>query len=207
MFNLYTSYFNSDNPKRQEEIDRCLQKNIQLDLIKRIYLLIEDPELIINLNNKFDCKKIRFILIKGRPIYNTFFELMRKYSKPEEWNAIANSDIYFDDTLFFLDKYKSNQCLALTRWEVKESRIEFLNRWDSQDVWIVKGKPLYVDGDFELGRAGCDNAIAERFYRVGYDVINPSRTIKTYHVHASNHRTYNPNERVAQPYKLLTPTI
>lgn len=203
MTNLFTSYFIVKNISRQKEFDQCLLNNIKCKDIDRIFLLIEYPiesELV-------NHEKVTTILIKGRPTYNVFFELINRHSQINDWNIISNSDIYFDDTLSNISKYETGKiCLALTRWEVKRDRIELLNRVDSQDCWMIKGHVLNVRGDFELGKCGCDNAIADRLYKGGYDVVNPSKTIKTYHLHNSDFRTYNVNEKVPMPYKLLTPT-
>lgn len=198
--NLWTSYFVSENQLRQNEINFCLQKNIENNIIKTIYLICEEPI-------EQSHPKVKCILIKGRPTYNVFFHLINQYSEPEEWNIISNSDIYFDHTLIHLNKYSNACAIALTRWEVLQSGIKFLNRADSQDCWMLKGKLRKINGDFQLGKAGCDNAIANRLKMTGYQVINPSKTIKSYHVHNSNVRTYSVNERVAQPYLILNPTI
>lgn len=202
MTNLFTSYFLTANPDRQKEIDDCLLNNLKCEQIDKLFLLIEAPMDLDILKHE----KITTILIKGRPTYSVFFELINKHSNKEDWNIISNSDIYFDETLTSLDRYGNKHCLALTRWEVKPHCIEFLNRVDSQDCWMVKGHVINVQGNFSLGTCGCDNAIAHRFYQGGYNVINPSKTIKTYHIHNSNIRTYDVNVKVPQPYKLLTPT-
>lgn len=202
MINLFTSYFLTSNPERQKELDECLRRNIACKAIDSIYLLIEAPMDLPILEHH----KVTTVLIKGRPTYNVFFEIIKRMATKDDWNIISNSDIYFDETLLHLSKYNEKNCLALTRWEVKEHCIEFLNRVDSQDCWIVKGHVSNVMGNFGLGTCGCDNAIAHRFYQGGYNVVNPSKTIKTYHLHNSGHRTYNVNEKVPQPYKLLTPT-
>lgn len=202
MINLFTSYFITANPERQKEIDQCLLYNLRCKDIGHVYLLIEAPmELKILVH-----RKITTILIKGRPTYNVFFEIINRTAGKDEWNIISNSDIYFDETLNHLGKYGHKDCLALTRWEVKPHCIEFLNRVDSQDCWIVKGHVINVSGNFALGTCGCDNAIAYKFFAGGYNVINPSKTLKTYHLHNSNIRTYDTNHKVPQPYKLLTPT-
>lgn len=198
MINLYTSYFISEDKKRQSEIDLCLKKNIENDLIKTIYLIIEEPI-------EFNIPKIKTVLIKGRPTYNVFFDLINQNTTENEWNIISNTDIYFDNTLHLLKKYSKSYCLALTRYEVTQTGIRFLNLKDSQDCWIFKGNIRKIEGDFTLGTAGCDNAIANRIWKSGYQVINPSKSIKSYHVHTSQHRTYDVNAKVPQPYLLLNP--
>ena len=56
----------------------------------------------------------------------------------------------------------------------------------------------------------CDNRLAHDIQSHGYNVINPSHTIKTYHLHNSNIRNYlndrnEPIERIPQPYLLVNP--
>lgn len=205
MFNLYTSYYIDKSAIRQNEIDNCLLMNINCKSIDNIFIITErEIE-----SDLLDNPKIIQLVHKARPTYNTFLEAVRMYSKDDDWNIISNSDIYFDETILKVEEYKYGKplCFALTRWEVEKSKIWFLDRWDSQDCWIIKGKPRNVYGNFCLGVAGCDNAIADRFYKAGYNVINPSKKIKSYHMHTSGVRNYNANNKVPQPYKLLTPTI
>jgi hypothetical protein len=195
--NLYTSYFIHPDHNRQIEIDYVLQKNIDNNYIKRIYLLVEYPVVI-----KHD--KVELIYIRSRPLYDTFFEVIKK--NPESWNILANSDIYFDETLLNLEGYRTdrNYCFPLCRYEVEEN-VKFLNRNDSQDCWIFYGQPKEINGDFCMGVCGCDNAIAYRLDRAGYLCLNISHSIKSYHVHRSNKRDYNVNIKVPQPYKILQP--
>jgi hypothetical protein len=202
MTTLYTSYYIDPSPARQAELNTCLQKNILNQHINKIVLLIEYPIVNELINNE----KIEVIYIKGRPEYNTFFEIINERTGPEDWNIIANSDIYFDDTIAHLNNYPGKCSICLTRWEVEKARITFLNRPDSQDSWCVKGKIERVDGAFHLGKCGCDNAIMDRFHRAGYRAINPSKTIKSYHLHLSGVRSYNVNDKVKPPYMVLHPT-
>lgn len=204
MFNLFTSYFHDGNAARQEELREVLQRNIELKAIDRIYLLMDQP---IEKCVAVPChKKITHIYLRSRPYYNTLFHLIGEVSSDDCWNCIANSDIYFDETIRLCPRYGTNVCLALTRYEVKANGVEFLNRKDSQDCWIFRGKPRGIKGDFVMGIPGCDNAIAWRFEQAGYRVINPSLTIRTYHLHRTNKRNYDVNNKVPQPYKLIPPT-
>lgn len=205
MIRLFLSYYLDKNKDRQRELDECLFRNIENPLINEIHLLLEypsDEELITD-------KKIITAHIKSRPSYSVFFDYINSINPaPNDISILANSDIYFDDTLSLLGKYSDKQVLALCRYDIKDNKAVFMNSWDSQDTWIFKGKIRQVpDSDFSLGKAGCDNAIANRLERAGYSVINPSRTIKTYHLHETQVHNYNPNDKIPQPYKLLTPTI
>ena len=46
---------------------------------------------------------------------------------------------------------------------------------------INNGSNTQIDFDFELGFLGCDNAIADRFFKAGYKVINQPVTYKIFH--------------------------
>lgn len=201
MTRLFLSYYEDKNQARQKELDECLSKNIVNPLIDEIHLLLEYP--CETINNK----KIIKAHVKARPSYSVFFEYINSLTRPEDISILANGDIYFDDTLSLLDKYTDKQVLALCRYDIKKDKAVFMNSWDSQDTWIFKGPIRQVpDSDFQMGKAGCDNAIANRLYRSGYSVINPSRTIKTFHLHETQIHNYNPGDRVPMPYKFLTPT-
>ena len=41
MFEIITQFFKSDNPKRQEELDYCFQKNLENKYINKIHFLYE----------------------------------------------------------------------------------------------------------------------------------------------------------------------
>ena len=84
---------------------------------------------------------------------------------------LCNSDIYFDSSLGYLKYLKDSECFALSRWNDTLQGSSLYNRKDSQDAWIFKGKiPLpecVINGDFELGRLGCDNRILEELHKSG----------------------------------------
>jgi hypothetical protein len=116
-------------------------------------------------------------------------------------SIIANSDIYFE-SLDHFEMIKENEVYALSRWD---GNILY-DHDDSQDAWVFRGqiKPI-EDSYFSLGIPGCDNAIAERIARAGYTVLNPSRSIKSIHLHSSNIRNYDRKTTVAKPYLLIKP--
>ena len=64
---------------------------------------------------------------------------------------------------------------------------------NTQDAWLFK-TPLEcndknIDYNFELGFLGCDNAIAERFMKSGYKVINQPMTYKIFHYDIAKGKT------------------
>ena len=183
MIRLFYNYYEDKNPARKREINMCLQRN---------------------LSNKF----INTIIIESdqKLSYNYFFQQINKITTPDDINIICNSDIFFDDTIALASNIKEKEVYALTRWDWKnENSSIFFNRADSQDVWIVRGKVENVYGDFTLGIRGCDNRIAHEFHKAGYNVLNPSRSIKTYHVHNSAVRNYTFKDVVQPPYLTVEP--
>jgi len=185
MINLFVGYYQCGNPVRQKELDHCLARNVTNKLLNAIVL--ETPE---------------------RLKFNFFFNKINKITSDNDINIIANSDIYFDETIQLTAGMTHNDCYALSRWDVtRAGTAAHMDRRDSQDVWIVRGKVRNVFGDFYLGYRGCDNRIAYEFQKAGYVVRNPSKTIKTYHLHLSNIRSYNMSNVVSEPYLTVQPTI
>ena len=103
---------------------------------------------------------------------------------------VANSDIYFDESLAYLGNAStlilSEMILALSKW-VYPSGMEKVDemslplRIESQDAWIFQPpvpSNILQRMDFYLGAPRCDNVLAEIFSAEGYNVINPAFSIK-----------------------------
>jgi len=191
--NLFVNFYHCDDPIRQKELDFCLKTNSKSGLFNKII--------------NFD----------GRVTYNDFFKESANY--PNDINILANTDIYFNETINLVREMKENECYCITRWEEGEEGIlrfkdhhgynnEAKEKY-SQDVWVIKGKSKGVHGAFHLGVPGCDNRICYEFEMAKYKVSNPCETIQCIHRHAEKERKYNiPSgyrERVPQPYKFVEP--
>jgi hypothetical protein len=158
----------------------------------------------------------------GRPTFSDLFTLCR----PGEINVIANADIFFDAkgvsliSLYFdarADEARYKTCLALSRWDVKPDGTSALwNHADSQDVFIVYGQ-ITVDAPFTMGVPGVDNRLCHILKEQGLNVINPAKSIKAYHLHNVQWRSYlaNPDgsprggdkiERLGPPHHRVQPT-
>jgi hypothetical protein len=203
--NLFINLYKDNNKERQAELDRCLSINIANILIERIYCVVDDEyEVPITIH-----EKMIFINHRRRPSYMNYFAFIDIYGQNDAVNCIANSDIYFDEDSVRLieENIHPDECYALSRWDDKEGGIvKLFNRADSQDVWAFRGKVKQVNScRIYLGTPGCDNAIAHRLDLAGYTVTNPSKDIRTYHLHNSGVRNYTPKDRVPPPYKLIHP--
>jgi hypothetical protein len=187
MVTLYTSYYQDKNPIRQAELDYCLKQNIDNPFIDRIMIFAES-------SLPFTSEKVQIISDK-RPTYNDKFNAINHYIvSPIEISIVANSDIYFDETLKELQSMLNGRfCYALSRYDVKPDSEPVLHQEKfSQDTWIFCGKVKPIKfGAFHLGVPGCDNRIAWELNRAGYILKNPASKIKTYHYHPSDLHTYH----------------
>ena len=207
MINLFTTYYNPKNIKREKEFNLCLLNNCNHESISKIYLLSQ-----INKINTLNHEKIKMIEISERPKFNDFFKLINRISNENDINIIANTDIYFDDSLRLLKNIKLyNTCFALTRWDVwGDGRARLTELDDSQDCWIFKGKINHIIGNYSFGVPGCDNRLAHEITEAGYSLSNPSISIKTHHLHISSYRPNSSNwfsddVYVGPPHKYIIP--
>jgi len=191
---LFTSFYQTGDLGRDNEIHCCLNNNILGDKIDHIYAYSEHPYPLSNdkVTMKYD----------GRPTYQNLINWANDISKPDDVVVIANSDIYFDDTLNWAHNVPMEMtCLALSRWDVAPNMSKKLFAYEhSQDSWIFKGKIKLTGASYYMGLPGCDNRIAYDLDKAGYRVKNTAKDIITYHLHNSNHRTYTQADRLEGGY-------
>ena len=194
---LYIPYYEDKDKDRDAEIKECLRLNKKNALISHI-VLVTDTDIDVD-------RSVSYVNLNRRPTYTDIFTLANAIN-PSGINIIANADIYFDrKSIQKIEEFISPQrCLALTRWDIVGKDKVFYNRGDSQDVWAFKGA-ITAKGDFQIGQPGCDNRIAYEIEKYGYEILNPSRTIRTYHLHQSGKRNYTRATQVPPPYKMLPP--
>ena len=205
MINLFVSYYQDKNSVRQQELDSCFEKNLHNKQIDKMYVVVDGQ-----------IKKIEtsardtVIGSSKRYTYKDYFDLINSVTGDDDVNILCNSDIYFEDLSLF-NTIKKDECYVLSRWDVgADGTIKLFNRPDSQDCWVFRGKVKEVGGcDFSTGFAGCDNATAYCLEQSGYKILNPSKDIKTFHLHNSGIRHYDATvkskDRVPPPYKQIWP--
>ena len=89
MVNLYTSFYQDKDAKRQKELLYCLNKNIENPLIDNIFLIVEG-EVKLPKSDKL------VIVNANRPTYRNFFDLVNDtVTSVNDISIIANTDIYF----------------------------------------------------------------------------------------------------------------
>jgi hypothetical protein len=184
MIYLFTNQYMDKNPERDAELCYCEKLNGLNPFIQH------------------------FSICGKRLTYSEFFGLMNKLSN-ESVVVLANSDIYFDETIQLAEKIQPGECYALSRWDIQpDGTAKPFHRADSQDAWIFRAPIKEVVADFTLGIGGCDNRIAYILNEAGYKVTNPCSKIKAYHLHLSGVRNYIKGshvERIEPPYLLVKP--
>lgn len=210
-----TQYYVPEKRKRAAEIRRCLQKNLECDVIDRIVLLNErsykeqEPLL--------EAKKIHEVILGKRLTYAAVIRWIQEEVPEGVIVAFANADIYLDEESFdaLWNVNLEDRCLALLRWDEKEGGdpVLFGPRADSQDTWIVTSSSVkkrtwdWTTLSFPFGQGGCDNAFALEMFKQKFLVSNPALTLKTIHVHESGVRGYDPKDIVDKPaYLYIQPT-
>jgi len=220
---LVSTYYKSDNSERQKELNKCLIKNTENKYIKKIYLLNDalydlsfiDKEVYINKQIPKD--KVKQIIISNDKNYKLKYDDCIKFINEnlnDQICILSNSDIYFDNSLSKINnKIINNNLLALLRYDetIEGNRKIFKRnnypRDDSQDCWIFRC-PLNVNIDklnFSFGTLGCDSIFANIIYESGIKLSNPCYDIITTHVHNTEYRTYNIDNRIHGTYCLIEP--
>jgi hypothetical protein len=212
---LITTFYETNNKARNNEIKKCLWKNYENKYIEKIYLLnnrIYDLTYI----NDFKKKIVQHIISNEENYklkYNDSIDFINNNLK-NKICILSNSDIYFDNSLSKInDEIIKDNFFSLLRYDedINETKHIFkrndLPRDDSQDCWIFKS-PLNIDLNninFSFGTLGCDSILCSQIYNSGIKISNPSFDIISTHIHSTEFRTYNVDNRIHGKYGLIKP--
>ena len=212
---LVTQHYKAQTSARRAEIDACLQANIACEIVDKIILLDELP-------SAPSHPKIKETVVGKRLTYADVIRWIYEKAPRDILVAFANADIFLDAesfrALWSIDIETVPKFLALLRWDLnspqdtKEAKL-FGPRADSQDTWIISSNAVKaVEWDwsaleFPFGQGGCDNAITIEVFKRKFLVANPALTLKTYHLHSSRVRNYDPRKVVEKPaFLYIQPT-
>ena len=213
---LIQQYYRPEKSKRAREIHRCLEENVRCPLIDKI-LLLNEEDYSAEFPKGSEAKIVQKVVGK-RLTYEMVIREIFEDIPSDVIVVFANSDIYLGETTRLLWSMNlDNKFLSLLRWDVSETEGEdpkiFGPRDDSQDSWIVTSNSVkartwnFGDLGFPFGKNGCDNAINVEMLRQKFLIGNPAYSIRTFHVHSSGYRTYNPQDIVDKPVFLhISPT-
>jgi hypothetical protein len=187
------------------EIDECLTRNIACEAIDEIRILAEGPT-----DGIPSSRKVQVRAIAARPTYHDYFEWIRESASHGDVSMVANADIYFDQSIGILETHPPDDAsvFALSRWNASaDGQAELYDHNDSQDAWIFRGVPRPIDGNFRVGVPRCDNRLVHELEKAGYRVLNPSFSLRAFHLHAGERQPYGETlpSYVPPPYGYVWP--
>ena len=197
---LLVGHYEEAQPQRAAEYREALRRNVANEHIECIRLLIEDgtsAELLRARGEPYDNAKVQIASQGKRLTFDALFSMAER-----DWSGypviMANADIAFDDTLAMLeDVALQGSLLCLSRWnESADGRLDHFDAPNSQDAWIFEPPLPAIACAFELGTPGCDNRLAHEASRAGLRVLNPSRSLRSAHLHNSQVRNYTQRQRL-----------
>ena len=215
MFHLIIEYHVPKNEDRHEEYLTCLRENLRNPHIEKVHIFlesnrkqppIEDSKIVYPKVKKQNVGKHRgneqqksYLKVsdKNRATFSDLFRYTRESLSGEKC-IIANSDIFFDETLEVISEVDLGKTMiCLSRWDIRKGlgglAVKLFKRADSQDSWIFNSpvsKEIEERSNFYLGRKGCDNALAWIAHDEGMKLTNPAHQIISKHLHMVDYRTY-----------------
>jgi len=195
--------------ERLREFLTCIERNAANRRIDAVHVFIEDaidPAGLITQYPELASPNVRLVLHGRRVTYRDLFDYANR-ELPGRRVIIANTDIFFDETLSRLDDYSLiGRLLCLSRWDLQNDGSWRLYDFESsQDAWIFQAPVPDFACDFHLGLLGCDNRLAWEAERAGLVLSNPSRSIRACHLHASGIRRYTEAQRLHGPTRGVRP--
>ena len=188
---LLVGFYRDPAPARMRELTTCLEHNASNDRITELHVFTEDVDATAAQEQHpvLRHSKIRIVDHGRRARYSDFFAWANTHLVGKIV-AVANADIYFDDSLALVETVDlQKKLLCLSRWDVQaDGSARLFERPDSQDAWIFRAPIRAFPCDFQLGQPGCDNRLAWEAQQAGLQVSNPSRSVRAYHLHASGVR-------------------
>ena len=194
-FNIILQSYNETIPARRAELEYCILANLENPYVKYIHDFGINSGLPDTISKH--PKYIRVdtsISLNGKWLsYSRAFNYSNdNYGKYGHYWGIINCDIFLDqDSKWLLSRgwlnreiilaQSRHEFLALDKTPAMDTQFSKTLHANTQDAWFYMAPIKVVDCDFELGILGCDNAIADRFIRSGYNVINKPQTWKIMH--------------------------
>jgi hypothetical protein len=183
----------------------CLYQNLSNELIDKLVLFVDNYEF----NNIFN-EKLIVVPIQTRLSYKMWMDYADK-EYPEDIKILSNSDVYFDESLSFLDQINEweNRLYVLTRKDLtKDGNIipsflvynpnntEQTSPQHCQDAWIYKNK---LEGDFNnynLGVMHCENGFRISAQESGIGVFSLFKNVELTHIDWRSSKTYSQEQYI-----------
>jgi len=189
---LLISHYDEPNPARAAEYAECLERNCALSRIEQVHVFCEDD------SRPKASPKVKIIALRHRPRFSDLFE----HANGELVGRIciiANSDIYFDQTIqHFTFTDFTDLLFCLSRWNVDENGQTKLvdGARGSQDAWIFRAPIKPFTNDWPLGLLACDNRLAYEAQVAGLRLLNPCVSVHANHLHLTGVHNWTEETRV-----------
>lgn len=195
-------YHDKSGEVRQQEIIKSLLLNARHPAIDMIKVIVDNIKTFAYIQEW--SPKIHLVHCAKRPMFGDYYRVAHEaphVPTPDTVTIISNSDISFDDTLTLAFEHLHPK----TVWAL--SRDDAIVPY-SQDSWWWKGSLRVWPkvNNYFMGIMACDLTTSYQFQALGYQVVNPSHSVKTYHHHASQVRHYHPTEYTAVPWLGVPPS-
>lgn len=141
------------------------------------------------------------IIVEPNITFNSMFQKINNITGPNDINVICSPNIIFDETIALSENINNKELYAITCFDGYVAP-RFNDRCDEQNVWILRGRIPDINLPFIIGARGGDGRLAYEFYKIGYKVFNPSKSIKCYK-YCNSQIT---NEVVPGPHLFTIPT-
>lgn len=196
---LLTQWYVSRSPSRNREIDECLSRNCACRSFDGVVVFVTGAD------EPPTHEKMTVVRLSARLTYDVAFAYASERLRGDVC-CLANSDIYFDSegVESLREHVGDDSFFALSRWDVRpDGSVSHYSHETSQDAWAFVS-PIEQMCPSVLGIPGCDNRVAHEAWRRGLDVVNPSKTVRAYHVHSSGYRTYTSDRELGE-YTFVAP--
>ena len=175
---LAFQWFDCKDSARRAELKECIQHNLSLDFDE--FIIFNDSTI-----PEFTGEKIRNIESNTRLTFKDWVMLLNDSSNHGSLICLTNTDIKLDPNLpSKCSQMSQNQLIALSRYE-KNGELS-PNPWATQDTWVAISQPIHnsiiYQSGIPLGVPGCENRLADLFFNIGFEVINPSLDIFNKHI-------------------------
>jgi|UniRef100_A0A6C0C1B8 hypothetical protein len=199
MINWITSFYLTNNIERQREIDKCLNKNIENNLIKKIYLFVDDKKAYKYLIDNFNIDKIKYYILNRISLYSDYFKCANMYCK-NQMCMISNNDIWLGEvkSMDLIENFEKNMVYALTRHEYNlepklQKELKFGGSADSFLFYSPVPNEITNYMHFPQNVWGSENVVMFELWYKNYKLYNPCYNIMIIHEHKDESR---PKDRI-----------
>ena len=189
--NIIVQTYAEANPARSAEYNTCLLNNLSHFYVKNVFNLYESEEGIRKTVREHP--KYKGIHLGKRMTYDDAFKFAKAGLPLGEITCVLNLDIYIALALDYAEMCNilanGKTALAISRHDmdsktgipIMDPTFATIFHSNTQDGWFFKN-PINMNPksnyDIEIGRLGCDNAVALELKNDGYAVFNlPERFV------------------------------